>query len=230
MSPALSPASAPGPQIESIGSPPRARSCRRSESLPSPGPTRPKSVIRGRVAVTSAAVSPNNWNPPRAASSPNRIVRVSGLRRMAGHYRPRSRPGARRPRRGRPVPRAPDAAPAPLRPQHAPPRWRSIRAAIASSGAPAGTAFPAALQEPRVPRPEGVATMPTMHEVDYQIVGDDMQFVKIELDPKEAVVAEAGSMMYLEDGIQMDTIFGDGSQQQQGGFMGALLGAGKRLL
>jgi len=72
--------------------------------------------------------------------------------------------------------------------------------------------------------------MATMHEVDYQIVGDDMQFVKIELDPREAVVAEAGSMMYIEDGIQMETIFGDGSQQQQGGIMGALLGAGKRLL
>ena len=71
--------------------------------------------------------------------------------------------------------------------------------------------------------------MPTVHEVDYQILGDDMQFVKVELDPKEAVVAEAGSMMYLEDGIQMDTIFGDGSGQQKG-FMGALLGAGKRLL
>jgi uncharacterized protein (TIGR00266 family) len=71
--------------------------------------------------------------------------------------------------------------------------------------------------------------MPTMHEIEYEIVGDDLQFVKVELDPKEAVVAEAGSMMYIEDGIQMDTIFGDGSQQNQG-FMGALLGAGKRLL
>src|SRR6185369_2821942 len=71
--------------------------------------------------------------------------------------------------------------------------------------------------------------MPIMHEVDYEIVGDDLQFVKVELDPKEAVVAEAGSMMYIEDGIQMDTIFGDGSQQNQG-FMGALMGAGKRLL
>jgi len=71
--------------------------------------------------------------------------------------------------------------------------------------------------------------MPTMHEVDYEIVGDDMQFVRIVLDPGEAVVAEAGAMMYLEDGIEMDTIFGDGSQQQQG-FMGALMGAGKRLL
>ena len=71
--------------------------------------------------------------------------------------------------------------------------------------------------------------MPTMHEIDYEIKGDDMQFVRIQLDPGEAVVAEAGSMMYLQDGIQMDTVFGDGSQQNQG-FMGALLGAGKRLL
>ena len=71
--------------------------------------------------------------------------------------------------------------------------------------------------------------MPQMHEVDYEIVGDDLQFVKIELDPGEAVVAEAGSMMYAEDGIAMETIFGDGSAQQQG-FVGALLGAGKRLL
>jgi uncharacterized protein (TIGR00266 family) len=68
-----------------------------------------------------------------------------------------------------------------------------------------------------------------MHEVEYEIVGEDLQFVKIELDPREAVVAEAGSMMYLEDGIQMDTVFGDGSQQSKG-FMGALLGAGKRLI
>jgi len=72
--------------------------------------------------------------------------------------------------------------------------------------------------------------MGTMHEIEYEILGDDMQFVKIELDPQEAVVGEAGSMMYLEDEIQMQTIFGDGSQSQGGGFMGALLGAGKRLL
>ena len=71
--------------------------------------------------------------------------------------------------------------------------------------------------------------MPAMHEVDYEIIGDDMQFVKIELDPGEAVVAEAGMMMYIEDGIQMDTVFGDGSSQNKG-FMGALMGAGKRLL
>jgi uncharacterized protein (TIGR00266 family) len=77
--------------------------------------------------------------------------------------------------------------------------------------------------------PPKETAMATMHEVDYEIIGEDLQFVKVELDPQEAVVAEAGSMMYLEDGIQMDTIFGDGSQQNKG-FMGALMGAGKRLL
>src|SRR5215218_5193233 len=71
--------------------------------------------------------------------------------------------------------------------------------------------------------------MPTMHEIDFKIYGDDMQFVEVELDPMEAVVAEAGGIMFMEDGIQMETIFGDGSQQNTG-FMGALMGAGKRLL
>jgi uncharacterized protein (TIGR00266 family) len=68
-----------------------------------------------------------------------------------------------------------------------------------------------------------------MHEVDYKIFGDDMQFVEVELDPMEAAVAEAGGMMYMDDGIQMETIFGDGSQQNSG-FLGSLMGAGKRLL
>src|SRR5215510_12485284 len=69
-----------------------------------------------------------------------------------------------------------------------------------------------------------------MHEIDYKVYGDDMQFVEIELDPMEAAVAEAGGMMYMDDGIEMETIFGDGSAQQGSGIMGALLGAGKRLL
>ncbi len=72
--------------------------------------------------------------------------------------------------------------------------------------------------------------MATMHEIDYRIHGDDMQFVEVELDPNEAVVAEAGGMMFMDDGIEMETIFGDGSKQSSGGLMGALLGAGKRLL
>ena len=72
-----------------------------------------------------------------------------------------------------------------------------------------------------------MATM--MHEIDYRIVGEDMQFVEIELDSNEATVAEAGGMMYMDDGIEMETIFGDGSQAQSG-FLGALMGAGKRVL
>ena len=71
--------------------------------------------------------------------------------------------------------------------------------------------------------------MGTMHEVDYKVFGDDMHYVEVELDPQEAAVAEAGGMMYMEDGIEMETIFGDGSQQNSG-FLGSLVGAGKRLL
>ena len=68
------------------------------------------------------------------------------------------------------------------------------------------------------------------HEIDFRILGSEMQFVEVELDPGESAVAEAGSMMYMTPGIQMETVFGDGSQQQRSGVMGALLGAGKRLI
>jgi uncharacterized protein (TIGR00266 family) len=68
-----------------------------------------------------------------------------------------------------------------------------------------------------------------MDVVDYEIRGEEMQFVEIELDPGEAAVGEAGSMMFMEPGITMDTVFGDGSADQ-GGLLGRLLGAGKRLV
>ena len=68
-----------------------------------------------------------------------------------------------------------------------------------------------------------------MDVIDYQIYGSEMQFVEIELDPQEAAIAEAGAMMYMDDNIEMETIFGDGSQQQAG-LLGKLMGAGKRLL
>jgi len=68
------------------------------------------------------------------------------------------------------------------------------------------------------------------HDIDFTIHGSEMQFVEVELDPGEAAVAEAGSMMYMTDGIQLETIFGDGSRQQSAGVLDALLGAGKRLL
>jgi uncharacterized protein (TIGR00266 family) len=68
------------------------------------------------------------------------------------------------------------------------------------------------------------------HEIDFRIVGSEMQFVEVELDPGESAVAEAGSMMYMMPGITLETVFGDGSGQQKAGVMGALLGAGKRLI
>jgi uncharacterized protein (TIGR00266 family) len=67
-------------------------------------------------------------------------------------------------------------------------------------------------------------------EIDYKIMGSEMQFVDIELDPGESAVAEAGAMMYKDSLVQMETIFGDGSGGGGGGFMDKLLGAGKRLL
>ena len=67
------------------------------------------------------------------------------------------------------------------------------------------------------------------HEIDYQIFGEEMQYVEIELDPQEVVVAEAGSFMMMENGIKMQTIFGDGSDKEDGIF-GKLLSAGKRVL
>ncbi|MBN2796881.1 MAG: TIGR00266 family protein [Clostridia bacterium] len=69
------------------------------------------------------------------------------------------------------------------------------------------------------------------HEIDYKLYGDDMQFVQIELDPNETVIAEAGALMYMDYPIQMETIFGDGSSNDSsGGFMGKLMGAGKRIV
>lgn len=72
--------------------------------------------------------------------------------------------------------------------------------------------------------------MKSNHEIDYQLYGEEMQFVEIELDPQETVIAESGSFMMMDDGVQMQTIFGDGSQEQQGGIFGKLLSAGKRVL
>src|SRR5688572_13756011 len=69
----------------------------------------------------------------------------------------------------------------------------------------------------------------TNHEIDFKIYGEELQFVEIELDPNETAVAESGAMLMMDDGIQMETIFGDGSQQQSG-FLGKLLSAGKRVL
>ena len=61
------------------------------------------------------------------------------------------------------------------------------------------------------------------HEIDYKIYGEELQFVEVELDPNETAIAESGAMMMMDDGIQMQTIFGDGSAQQPTGFLGKLM-------
>ena len=67
------------------------------------------------------------------------------------------------------------------------------------------------------------------HEVDYKVFGDDLQFVEIELDPGETVIAEAGMMMYMEDGIGFETKMGDGSNPKAG-FLDKLVSVGKRAI
>lgn len=69
----------------------------------------------------------------------------------------------------------------------------------------------------------------TNHEIDYKLYGDDMQLVEVELDPQETVIAEAGSLMMMEQDIEMETIFGDGTANDNG-MMGKLFSAGKRLI
>lgn len=71
--------------------------------------------------------------------------------------------------------------------------------------------------------------MKSNHEIDYKILGEELQAVEIELDPNETVVAEAGNFMMMDDGVRMDNIFGDGTKEQSG-LMDKLFSAGKRLL
>jgi len=77
----------------------------------------------------------------------------------------------------------------------------------------------------------GGAVTGQAHEIDFEIFGEEMQFVEVTLDPQEACIAEAGAFMYMDPGIDMQTIFGDGSAQAEGsGFLGKVLSAGKRVL
>lgn len=71
--------------------------------------------------------------------------------------------------------------------------------------------------------------MKTNHDIDYRIIGEEMQYVEVELDPNETAIAESGSFMLMDDGVQMQTIFGDGSGQERG-LLGKLMSAGKRIL
>ena len=71
--------------------------------------------------------------------------------------------------------------------------------------------------------------MRTNHEIDYKIYGEEMQYVEVELDPGETAIAESGAFMMMDEGVQMETIFGDGAKAQTG-FLGKLMSAGKRIL
>ena len=85
-------------------------------------------------------------------------------------------------------------------------------------------------QSMTVPDPPPASETRTSDVIDFKIIGSEMQFVEVELDPGESAVAEAGAMMYKDGSVVMETIFGDGSASGSGGFMDKLLGAGKRLL
>ena len=101
---------------------------------------------------------------------------------------------------------------------------------------PASNVLPQLFQGDGSPPPLPVGGPPPLqtigrrsHEIDYEIIGESIQMVEIELDPGETVIAEAGAMNYMEDGISFETKMGDGSEPDQG-FMGKLLSAGKRAI
>ena len=98
-----------------------------------------------------------------------------------------------------------------------------------SAWQPAGTVLPQHFSGSPAPPPLTGASGQRSHEVDYELFGDDMQIVEIELDPGETVIAEAGAMNYMEEDITFHAKMGDGSEPQQG-VMGKLLSAGKRAL
>ncbi|MBA2539728.1 MAG: TIGR00266 family protein [Deltaproteobacteria bacterium] len=90
-------------------------------------------------------------------------------------------------------------------------------------------AFQSAAAPPPPPPPPGPA--PVADQIDFEVFGNEMQFVEVVLDPGEAAIAEAGAFFYMDPGIKMETIFGDGSQQAQNqGFMGKLMAGAKRVL
>lgn len=104
------------------------------------------------------------------------------------------------------------------------PAGQALPQLFSSVSAPPAPGLP-----PAVPQ-TGAQAMPTRcHQVDYEIFGDDLQIIEVELDPGETVIAEAGAMNYLEQDIQFETKMGDGSQPNEG-FMGKLLPVGKRAL
>jgi uncharacterized protein (TIGR00266 family) len=109
--------------------------------------------------------------------------------------------------------------------------WAPITGRQEFSGAFGGGAGAPPVPAPTAGAQSAAAAAGGVHEIDYKVFGEEMQFVEITLDPGEACIAEAGAFMYMDPGIEMNTIFGDGSaQSESGGFMGKLMSAGKRVL
>ena len=108
--------------------------------------------------------------------------------------------------------------------------WQKVKEVAAFAAYVRSPGAAAAGQGPAAPFTPPPAPGRRAHDIDFEIHGNEMQFVEVALDPGEGAVAEAGAMMYMTSGIQMETIFGDGSQKQSKGVMDALLGAGKRIL
>jgi len=98
-----------------------------------------------------------------------------------------------------------------------------------SSQAELAAALPGQPATAPPPPPSGAGA--AAHEIDYEVFGEEMQFVEVTLDPGEACIAEAGAFMFMDPGIEMETIFGDGSAKSDGGgLMGKFLSAGKRVI
>ncbi len=107
-------------------------------------------------------------------------------------------------------------------------QWSPITTVSALANALRGRQAAKASAPP--PPPAGPApTASTVDEIEYEVFGEEMQYVEIVLDPQEAAVAEAGALMYMDPGVEMETVFGDGSQQSAG-IWGKLKAAGKRML
>ncbi len=83
---------------------------------------------------------------------------------------------------------------------------------------------------PNTPPPVPVGASGRADDIEFRIVGHEMQFVEIELDPGESAIAEAGALMFKDATVQMDTVFGAANGDQGGGFMGKVMAAGKRVL
>ncbi|MBG29827.1 MAG: TIGR00266 family protein [Opitutae bacterium] len=109
--------------------------------------------------------------------------------------------------------------------------WKTLADTLPAEATLTGGAPPPPGESGNVPPVEAKGPPPgrKCHEIDYEVIGDDIQVVEIELDPGETVIAEAGAMNYMEDGVNFEAKMGDGSKPEEG-FFGKLMDAGKRVI